>query len=159
MIIPEPSPRHAGSRQAPSPPHVARAFKALQRQVDDIGWQKNARDLHAVSADITDGIAVTGGGFADRLRMWTYRDGAAVYADCAAGCGAGSVVQVRLACPDLSITGSAAVSDAGGEQVLRVSLDLPDAWVPGDAHYVTVQAFRSSGSDATTIQVIRGWQR
>lgn len=151
--------RHPGSRQAPAPPHIARAFKALQRRVDDLGSQKTAAELHAVQASISLGLPCTGPSYADTWRMWTYRDGANVYADIAVSAGAASVVRVRLACADYGVTGTPAATGAPGEQVLRASLAMPDAWPPGEAHYVTVQAFRASGTDATTLQVLRGWQR
>jgi hypothetical protein len=157
--LPEPIVRHAGSRNMPHPPNLVRSLKALQRSVADLTWLVKSSPLQPVLASVAAGQPCTAGSMTAVYRMWTYRDGAAVYADVAVGCGSASVVQVRLACPDLSVTGTTAVSGAGGEQVLRVQLDLPDEWTPGDTHFVTVQAFRSSGSDATTMQVVRGWQK
>lgn len=158
-MIPEPAPRHPGPRGVAAPPHAARAFRRLQRQVDDAAWQVAPQELRPVDADVTTGKPCTAGSYADLYRFWTCRKGAGVYADVAAGCGTGSVVRVRLACPDFTLTGDEAVSPAGGEHVLHVSLALPDAWQPGEARYVTVQAYRSSGTDATTLQVLHGWQR
>jgi hypothetical protein len=159
MEMREPLVRHPGSRQAPTAPHIARAFKAMQRTIDDQASQLDPQELQAVQAAITTGQPCTGAAFADIFRMWTYRRGAAAYADVAVGCGTASVVQVRLTAPDFTLLGAATVSAAGGEQVLRVTLAYPDAWAPGDTHYVTVQGFRASGADATTMQVVRGWQR
>lgn len=155
----EPPPRHTGPRGQAAPPHIARSFKRVQRQVDDLAWQKKPQELHPVNADVTTGQACTAAAFANLMRFWVYRNGASTYTDVAVGCGASSVVQARLTCADFTLTGDAAVSAAGGEHVLRLSLAFPDAWQSGDAHYVTVQGFRSSGTDSTTLQVVRGWQR
>lgn len=159
MDLPEPIVRHPGSRNMPHPPHIVRAFKGLERAVSDIARIIRPSELLPVLASVTGGQPCTATSMTSVYRMWTYRNGAAVYADVAVGCGSSSVVQVQLTCPDYAIAGTPAVSAAGGEQVLRVELDLPDEWEPGDTHYVMVQAYRSAGTDSTTIQVARGWQR
>lgn len=159
MTLNEPPPRHTGPRGQASPPNVVRSVKRIQRQVGDLTDIKKPQELHAVDADVTTGKPCTAAAFANLQRFWVYRNGANVYCDVAVGCGTSSVVQARLTCTDFTLTGDAAVSAAGGEHVLRLELAMPDAWQSGDSHYVTVQGFRSSGTDATTLQVIRGWQR
>ncbi|HEY1668501.1 MAG TPA: hypothetical protein VGG54_22650 [Trebonia sp.] len=157
--LPEPLVRQAGSRLFPHPPHVARAVRALQRTAADNRWQMPPSALNPVPASVTSGEPCTASTMTDVYRMYVYRAGAAVYADVAAGCGTSSVVSAQLACSDFGLTGTAVTSVTGGEQLLRLQLDMPDEWPPGEAHYVTVQAMRVSGADATTLQVARGWQR
>lgn len=159
MAAAEPPPRHTGPRGQAAPAHIARSFKRVQRQVDDLASIRKPQELHAVDSDVTTGKPCTAGAFASLQRFWVYRNGANVYTDVAVGCGTASVVQARLTCTDFTLTGEPVASAAGGEHVLRLSLAMPDAWQSGDAHYVYVQGFRSSGTDATTLQVVRGWQR
>lgn len=155
---PEPPVRHAGSRTVPHPPHIARVIRGLQRQVRDSNarpWQS----LRPVPASVTAGQPCTGGAMASVYKMWTYRVGASIYVDADMGCGAGSVLAAQLYCSDLAVTGTTVQTAAGGEQVIRLELDFPVSWNPGDQHWVYVQAYRVSGTDATTMQIARAWQR
>jgi hypothetical protein len=145
-----------GSRTVPHPPHIARVIRGLQRQVRD-ATMRVVQSLLPVP--LTPGTACTAAAMASVLKMWTYRTGASVFVDLDVAAGAGSVVSAQLACPDLGVTGAAAATAAGGEQVVRLRFDYPASWNPGDRHWIYVQAFRVSGTDATTCQVARAWQR
>jgi hypothetical protein len=149
---------HEGARTVPHPPSLIRSLRGLARQVNDSRWQRTPQSLTPVPA--------TGGGqpctatvMTATWRMWAYRAGAAVYCDVIAQAGASSVIAAQLTAPEWAVTGDPVTSAAGGEQVLRLELDYPDAWPPGTPGWVQVLAYRVSGADAATILVARAWQR
>lgn len=149
---------HEGVRTAPHPPHLARVLRGLARQVDDNRWQRPPQSLAVIPAS-GGGQPCTGATMTATWRMWTYRAGASAYCDVVVEAGTGSVVAAQLTAPSFAFTGSQVNSAAGGEQVLRLELDYPDAWPPGTAAWIQVQACTVSGTDATTILVARAWQR
>ena len=117
-------------------------------------------DLLPVTATAAAGTAATASSWTTYARLWVYRSGAAVYVDVDVWTGTASVVAIQLTCPDLGVTGTwVETGNTGGEWVMRAQLNFPDAWNPGDSHFVAVQAYRVSGTDATAIQVARAWQR
>lgn len=156
MPAPELPVPHPGSRTIPHPPHISRVIRGLQRQVKD-ATMRMVQSLLPVP--VTPATACTAASMTSLFKMWTYRTGASVFVDLDVNAGASSVVSAQLTCPDLSVTGAAAATAAGGEQVIRLQFDFPDSWNTGDQHFVYVQAMRASGADATTCQVARAWQR
>jgi hypothetical protein len=89
-----------------------------------------------------------------------YRSGDSLYADVACGTGSGSNMEVRFNIPSLVVSGTAVQSGSGGtERIVRITLTMPAAWASGAAHLVYVQGRRVSGADATTVRVLRSWQR
>lgn len=149
---------HEGARTTPHPPNLIRSLRALGRQVDDNRWQRSPQSLAAIPA-AGGGQPCTATVMTSVWRMWAYRAGASVFCDVVAEALTASVVAAQLTAPDWAVTGAQVTSAAGGEQVLRLQLDYPDAWPPGTPGWVVVQAYRVSGADATTILVARAWQR
>jgi hypothetical protein len=147
---------NAGSRTVPHPPHIARVIRGLQRQVKD-ATKRQVQSILPVP--VTAGTPCVAAAMASVLKMWVYRSGASVYVDLDVNCLTASVVSAQLTCTDLAVTGAAVNTAAGGEQVIRLTLLMPQSWNPGDVHYVYIQAYRVSGTDATTCQVARSWQR
>lgn len=156
--LPDPPVHHQGSRSVPYQPNLARVIAGLRRQLRDLSMRQ-LQSLLPVPAGVTAGAACTAAAMTSIFKMWTYRVGGGIYVDADIGCGTGSVVAAQLYCPDLGVTGAAVETAAGGEQVMRLTLQFPTSWNPGDTHWVYVQAYRVSGTDSTTIQVARAWQR
>lgn len=154
------TPRFPGSRLVDHPPHLMRNLLAMRAD------QRGQRDLTRTdilvftASDFTRGVPCTSATMINTHETLVYRCGVILYADVACGTSAASAMEAQLAVPDLGVTGDPVASASGGtEQVVRLTLTLPDAWDMGDAHLVFVQARRTSGSDATTMRVLRAWQR
>lgn len=151
--------RHRGSRLVTRTPDLVRTLVGMR---DDIQSARRVRreDITVAPADWTRGEPATSATMANVHVTLVYRSGHALYFDLYAGTGAGSVLEAQLSVPDLSVTSAAVMTTpAGGERLLRLQLGLPATWQVGDAHLVYVQARRVSGADATTLRVLRAWQR
>ncbi len=157
--FPPPS-RHAGSRLVAKSPDLIRAVAGIRANGAAAQSRVRREDVAFTEASAAAGVACTSASFIQTHVTMVYRTGHSLFADIAAGTGAGSVLEIRLTVPDLSLTGAAVASATGGTDVdVRVELALPDAWTPGDPHRVFVEGRRLSGADATTIRVLRAWQR
>lgn len=155
-----PPSRHQGSRLVARPPDAVRAVTVLRNTVVQGQRRQRPDTLAFVAADVATGVACTSASFVRAVKTLVTRSGAALYVDVSAGTGAASVVEARLAVPDLGLTGAAVATASGGtEHLIRVTLPLPDAWPMGEAHLVYVEARRVSGADATTVQVVAARQR
>ncbi|GIH95449.1 hypothetical protein ACFFMN_23065 [Planobispora siamensis] len=158
-VTPQPS-RHPGSRVVTTTPDVVRAVTDIRQQVGAQAARVRREDVTFTSADPARGEPCTAAAMTNTLVTTVYRSGHTLYVDLAMGTGAASVMEARITVPDLSITGAAIDTPAGGvERDIRVQLSLPDAWPMGEAHRVYIQARRVSGGDATTVRVLRAWQR
>lgn len=152
--------RHPGSRLVPHPPDLVRTIKAMRRDISRAANAQQTETIVAISATPSRWEPATSATMANVQQMNIYRSGSHLFADVACGTGAGSVLRVQLTCPDLSLTGTAVTTASGGTQrIIRVQLDFPDVWTVGTVHLVNVQAMRVSGTDSTTMAVIRAWQR
>lgn len=155
-----PPSRHRGARTVSREPNGVRAIVAIR---DDLGAQMariRREDITFAPADWTRGEPAISATMANVLVTRLYRSGHVLYVDVAAGLGTESVLSAQLAVPDLSLTGVAVTSGAGGpEQDLRLQLAIPATWPMGESHRVYVQAMRVSGADATTLRLLRAWQR
>jgi hypothetical protein len=151
--------RHRGSRLVTRTPDLVRALVGMR---DDIQATRRPRreEMGFAPADWTRGEPATSAVMANVHVTLVYRSGHAVFVDLLAGTGTSSVLAAQLVQPDLGLTGSAATTTpAGGERQLRLQLDMPATWQVGEARLVYVQAQRVSGADATTLRVLRAWQR
>lgn len=151
--------RHRGNRLVTRTPSLVRTLVGMR---DDIQASRRIRreDITVAPADWTRGEPAVSATMADVHVTLVYRSGHALFFDVLAGTGAGSVLAAQVSVPDLSVTGAAATTTpAGGERLLRLQLDMPATWQTGEAHLVYVQARRVSGADATTLRVLRAWQR
>jgi hypothetical protein len=149
-------PRHPGSRTVAHPPHLIRVIHALRDEV------RRARDITRPETLVftpVAGFAATSATMADVVMTRVYRSGENLHADLRANTGAASVMSFQLTVPALAVTGAAVTTAAGGIQTVRASLAMPDAWERGGAYEVFLQAQRVSGTDATTVAVMRAWQR
>lgn len=148
-------PRHPGSRVVPHPPDLVRIVQQLRAEIRRVRPRPETLTFVAV----TGGVPATAASLTATHLTQVYRSGEAVFADVLASAGAGSVVEVALAIPALSAVGPAVATPAGGDHVLRVTLDAPSGWAAGAPAMVQVQARRASGGDSTTVRVLRAWQR
>lgn len=154
------TPRHRGSRLVDKTPNLIREIQSLRRQVETTRDKTRPETLTFVPSAATAWPACTSATMVSMVKTLVYRSGRIVYAVVGCGTGAGSVMEVQLTCPDLGVTGPAVQTASGGtERDVQVQLVMPTAWVSGDAHMVIVQGRRVSGADATTLQVLRAWQR
>ncbi|MBO2461661.1 hypothetical protein [Actinomadura violacea] len=152
--------RHPGSRLVPHDPDLVRALKAMRRDIQRAATAQQTETIVAIPAVPSRWEPATAAAMANVQQMNIYRSGSHLFCDVACGTGAGSVLRVQLTCPDLALTGTAVTTASGGTQrIIRVQLDFPDAWTVGAVHLVYAQAMRVSGSDSTTMAVIRAWQR
>lgn len=71
---------------------------------------------------------------------------------------AGVGMECRLACSALGIEGPLVAVPAGGAWV-RMKLELPDVWAPGEARAVQVRGRITSGSGTGYLEVAVAWQR
>ncbi len=156
---PPPS-RHLGSRLVNRPPSLIRSVAAIRDNVGTNSSRIRREEITFAPADVTRGEPAISATMASTHVTKVYRSGHTLFVDLAMWLGAGSVMSAQLTVPDLGISGNiATTTGGGGEQDLRVSLDLPSGWELGDIHRVYVQAMRVSGADATTVRVLRSWQR
>lgn len=154
------APRHPGSRVVGHAPNVVRDLRRLQDTMRALRDRTRPEQVRFIDADLTRRTPCTAAAMTNVLEAYVYRSGDTLYADLAAGTGAGSVVEAQLTVPDLALTGAAVQTAAGGtERIIRVRLAMPAGWDSGAAHLVYVQGRRVSGADATTLAVLRAWQR
>jgi len=152
--------RHRGNRLVTRTPNLVRSLVGMRDDIQNSSRRIRREDITVAPADWTRGEPATSATMADVHVTLVYRSGHALYFDLYAGTGAGSVLEAQLSVPDLSVTSAAVMTTpAGGERLLRLQLDMPATWQVGDAHLVYVQARRVSGADATTLRVLRAWQR
>jgi len=155
----EAPPRRYGARTVITQPNLIRAINGLRTKIDS-GLRIRREEIAMVTADPAKGEPCQTPTMTSVFVSRVYRSGHAIYADVAAYTGAGSVVAARISVPELGLDGPTAISDeGGGEQDLRLRLTLPDTWGMGESRRVVVQACRLSGSDPTTLRVLRAWQR
>lgn len=153
-------PHHPGSRMVEHPPSLVRVISRIRKDVAHARDRTRPETLTFAPADPARGEPCISATLVNTHETLVYRSGNMLYADVACGTGAGSVMEVRFNAPDLPVTGSAVTTAAGGtKRVVRISLTLPDAWDSGAAYLTYVQARRVSGADATTVRVLRAWQR
>jgi hypothetical protein len=142
------------------PPNVVRIIKKLQADLRNLRNLTRPETLTFTEAAPSLGVACVSGTMVNTHETNVYRSGDRVWADVALGTGAGSVMEAQFSVPALSLTGAAVASASGGtEQVVRITLDLPDSWDSGSPYLMYVQARRVSGADSTTVRVLRAWQR
>lgn len=159
MSAPPPS-RHPGSRTVSRAPNLVRAVTAIRQGLGTKVARIRPEVMTFTTADWTLGYPATSSTMADVATTRVYRSGHALYADIAVGLGEASVVAAQFSVPDLGVVGPAVTSGTGGIfQDLRIQLAIPDTWQMGADYRVYIQACRVSGSDATTLRVLRAWQR
>jgi hypothetical protein len=155
-----PPSRHQGSRLVTRPPSSVRTINTIRAEVRAMTSRVRPEEIAFADADPARGVPCTSATFAGTHLSHVYRSGRALFVDVLAYTGTGSVMEARLTAPDLSLTGTAVASPSGGtHRVVRVELALPETWLMGEAHLVYVEARRVSGSDATTVRVVRARQR
>lgn len=158
--MPPPPSRHPGSRTVSRVPNAVRSLIAMRNNVDGTLTRVRREDVTFAPADWTRGEPATSATMASVFVTRLYRSGHNLYIDVAAGLGVESVLSAQISVPDLSLTSPPITSGAGGnEQDLRLQLALPTTWEMGAVYRVYVQAMRVSGADATTLRVLRAWQR
>lgn len=157
----EPPPsRHRGARTVIRKPNLVRAVTVIRDNISAQAARIRPEIMTFTSADPALGYPADAAAMANVATTRVYRSGRALYADIAVGTGDASVVAAQLAVPDLGATGPAVTSDEGGTfQDLRLQMEIPDTWEMGIDYRVYVQAMRVSGADATTLRVLRAWQR
>jgi hypothetical protein len=154
------TPRHPGSRLVSHPPNLIRDIRKIIADIQAARDRTRPETLTFVPSVPSRGEPCTSATMVNVLETYVYRSGNTLYADVACGTGTGSVMSVQFSVPALSLTGAAATTPSGGtEQIVRISLTLPDAWASGAAYLTYVQGQRVSGSDSTTVRVLRAWQR
>lgn len=154
------NPRHPGSRVVDHQPNILRVIRAIQEELRKIRDKTRPEVLTFVDADPSRGVPCVSGAMVSTHETKVYRSGDSLYADVACGTGAASSMEVQLAVPDLGVTGTPVASGTGGtEQIVRVALAMPTSWDSGAAYLTYVQARRATGADATTVRVLRAWQR
>lgn len=160
-ITPErPPARHRGSRLVTRQPNVVRTLAAMREDARTAAARVRPETVTFVPADPTLGVPATAAVFALIHTTLVARSGRALYVDLLIHTGAASAVEARLTVADLALTGTAATTPVGGtRQLLRVELDFPDAWPPGELHLVDVEARRTVGADSTTSRVVRARMR
>jgi hypothetical protein len=157
--VPPPS-RHLGSRVVSRAPNLIRTVTAIRDTAAANTTRIKREDVTFAPADWTRGEPATSATMASTHVTRVYRSGHSLYVDVAAGLGDASIVSAQLAVPDLGVIGPAVTSGEGGvEQDLRLQLSMPTPWEIGAVYRVYVQAMRVSGADATTLRVLRAWQR
>lgn len=165
MTTPQPGaaramPRHAGSRVVDKPPNILRTIRLIEKKLARLASVTRPEVLVAVPASPSRWEPAAAASMTNVLRWYVYRSGSKILADVGCGTGAGSVMRAQLAVPALGLTGDAVTTASGGtERIVRLSLTMPEAWASGAVYPVYVQAMRVSGTDATTLAVLRGWQR
>lgn len=154
---PPPS-RHAGSRLITRGPDFVRAVADVRsRLVTNL--TKIRREEISFSA-VNSGVPCTSGIMINTHDTRMARTGYSLFADLVAVTGAASVVEAQITIPALSISSPPVATPSGGtERELQVTLEMPDAWDIGLTYRVYVQARRVSGGDATTLRLLRAWQR
>lgn len=152
---------HTGSKVVPQPPNILRSIRRVQQDLQAMRSRTRPEVITFAPSDQTRGVPCTSGTMANNHETLIYRSGATLYVDLAAWVGTGSVLEFSLKVPDVSVTGDAAQTAAGGasEQIVRVTFTFPDTWLPGDAHLLYVQGRRLLGTDSTTVRVLRAVQR
>jgi hypothetical protein len=153
------TPRHPGSRVVAKPPNLVRIIQQIRREIDRIAQAARPETLTFVDSVASRGTPATAATLTDTHVTRVYRSGDHVFVDVLASCGASSVMAFALAVPTLGLVGSTVTTAAGGDQVMRVLLTMPDTWVRGAAQQVYLRSQRVSGADATTARVVRAWQR
>jgi hypothetical protein len=155
-----PPPRRPGSRLVGHAPDLIRVIRQIQADLRSLATAGRLETLTVTTYGAATGTAATAASLTGIFLLYPYRSGNAIYADVIAGTGAASIVGADLYVPDLTLSSGEVQTPAGGtEQIVRLSLPLPDAWGSGEAHQVQVRARRVSGTDATTVRVLRAWQR
>lgn len=154
------TPRHPGSRVVDHAPNLLRTIRALQADLRKLRDRTRPETVQFTDADIARGVPCVSATFINTHVTYLYRSGVMLYIDVAAGTGAGSVMEFQLSAPLLNVTGAAAQTPSGGtERIVRVTMPLPDTWQSGEAFQVYLEGRRVSGSDSTTVRVLRAWQR
>lgn len=156
--VPPPS-RHPGSRTVIREPNIVRTIAAQRDAVAKLAARIRREDMSFAPADPALGEPATSATMASTHVTLVHRSGHNLYCDVAAWMGVSSVLAARLYVADLDVAGPPVTSGEGGEQDLRLQVSMPDSWLVGDAHRLYVQARRVSGADATTLRVLRAWQR
>uniref|UniRef100_UPI003F493A9C hypothetical protein n=1 Tax=Nonomuraea sp. CA-251285 TaxID=3240002 RepID=UPI003F493A9C len=155
-----PPTRQRGSRLVTRAPSAVRQIAAMREEARTAASRIRPEPLTFAPADPALGAPCAAGSFTPVHTTLVYRAGRRIFVDLLIYTGAASAVEARLAVPDLSLTGVAAATPVGGTTaLLRVELAFPDAWPPGEAHLVNVEAYRSTGGDATTSRVLRARTR
>jgi hypothetical protein len=159
--VPVSVPRHPGSRDNDRSQNLIQVIRRLRADLARMENRVRPEQLAFTVAAAGSGVAVTSADFtATHVVKLVRGRGQLVVVELLAGTGAGSVVEARLAVPDLGVTGPAAASAAGGtEREIKLGLTLPEAWMVGEGYLVTVEARRVSGSDTTTVRVVRAVHR
>jgi hypothetical protein len=160
MTPERPPTRQRGSRLVTRAPSAVRQLASLREEVRSASARIRPEQLTFVPADPALGVPCTAASFTPVHTTLVYRSGRRIFVDLLIYTGAASAVEARLSVPDLSLTGDAAATPVGGtQQLLRVELPFPDAWPPGESHLVHVEAYRTTGADATTSSVVRARTR
>lgn len=154
-----PPSRHQGSRLVTRQPSVVRALATMRATTKALASRVRPEEVTFTDADPARGVPIPPDAFGRVHVAYIYRSGHALYVDLLMATGVASTVEARLAVPDLGLSGAAAVSAAGGDQVLRVTLVFPGQWLMGEAHLVYTEARRVTGTDATTSRPLRARQR
>lgn len=154
---PPPS-RHAGSRLITRGADLVRAV-ADMRSKAATDRTKIRREEISFSA-VSSGVPCTSATMTDTHDTRMTRTGYALFINLVVATGTSSVVEARISVPSLAIFGSVVTTPpGGGEREIQATLNMPDAWDIGSAYRVYVQARRIGGGDATTVRVLRAWQR
>jgi hypothetical protein len=141
-------------------PNLIRTLATIRDNVDTNATRVRREDITFAPADWTRGEPAVAATMTNVLVTSVHRSGHILYADIAAGLGDASSLSAQLTVPNLGLTGPAVTSGEGGiEQDLRLKLAISDIWEMGAAQRVYVQAMRVSGADATTLRLLRAWQR
>jgi hypothetical protein len=141
-------------------PNLIRSLTSMRDNVEANISRIRREDFTFAPSDWTRGEPAISATMANVFVTRVHRSGHALYMDIAAGLGNESVLSAQVTVPDLALIGPAVTSGAGGtEQDLRLQLALPSTWEMGAVHRVYIQAMRVSGVDATTLRILRAWQR
>jgi hypothetical protein len=142
-------------------PNILKSIRRLQLDLQALQTRTRPESLTFVEADPASGVPCTSSSFIQTHECLIFRSGQTVYVDVAAATGSGSVMEFYLIAPDVTgVSGPIVASPAGGTmQIVRVTFPFPDSWTIGDAHLLYLQARRVSGSNSTTVRVLRAVQR
>lgn len=155
-----PPSRHQGSRLVNRTSNIIRSVSTMRDGVQANVSRIRREDIMFAPSDPARGEPCTAATMTSTHVTRIYRSGHVLLVDVALWLGVDSMMSAQISVPDLGAASPVASSvEGGGEQDVRLTLDLPPEWQLGDDYRVYVQAMRVSGADATTVRVLRAWQR
>lgn len=149
------------SRIIPSLPNLVREVRDLRRRLDRLEAAASAAPVGLTRAGAAGGATFASSSMTDLYTGQVTRGvGSVWWAEGRAFPTGASGMELRLVCPSLLVEGPVVpVASTATAAWVRLRLDIPDSWAPGEAFWLHVQGRVTSGADACRFELARIWQR